>query len=115
MKITLENGNMLKFWFSYGINEDKQTDYARVHCELNGEEHVATVTRFYRRGAPTKPENRRRALAKMLKRGLQTHPLTDNPSYGRQRCFTREERRLIWTEYFKQHADLRRRQKASNA
>jgi hypothetical protein len=87
MRVALEGIGELRFWF-------KHTPKATViFCTVGDTAPIQTHSHLARGDSYCKATGRRIALTRLLGWGM---------------VLSREQRKLIWAEYFKQHADLKK-------
>jgi hypothetical protein len=108
MIVNIENVGSFKFYF-----DRTGRGHTAIYCEFEGvtfssAAHLAKNDKF------CKATGRRVALTRMLKNGLNKiepcEPTAEYPSctarWAKVHEFTREERRIVWAEYFARHSDL---------
>ena len=105
MRVTID-GIEFRFWFKHTPTSTS------VMCTTDRSEHVyEAATTLAPSDVFCKATGRKVALTRLLKKGLIRLTSPDPPIPIEQIWdvyFTRESRKLIWAEYFKQHADLRK-------
>jgi len=90
VKVTI-NGVELRFRFEHKLGT------TIVYCETSIPTMIAASANLAKGDRHVKAIGRRVALTRLLKT---LEPVLD---------FTRDQRRQVWSEYFRQHADLRRK------
>ena len=102
MTVTFENGAIMRLWFSY---EGRIT---LVHVEMHGmtftgRAECANGDQFQ------KAVGRRTALTRFLKHGaIRLGTIAGTTKWISEQQFPRNARKLVWKQYFKEHADLRK-------
>ena len=99
MRVTI-NGIEFRFWFKHAPTT------TTVNCQWGSPDPTYSATATLAGGDKfCKAIGRKVALTRLLRVGLiRLH----GNIWGTDWVFTREQRKLIWAEYFKQHADLRK-------
>ena len=103
MTVKLSGGEEIKIWFERNPGATNTV----VVAQYASAEYRATAE-LSKHDAFVKATGRRVALTKIL-RGLSRFVIYPGRFEWRTaRVFSREDRRLVWAEYFRTHADLRR-------
>lgn len=114
MRITIDGIGELRFRFEH------KPSGTLVYCDTQTPTVHSASASLAKGDQFVKAIGRRVALTKMLKYGLCTlvncEPTLLHPSlqakWVTHHVFTRDQRRQIWAEYFRRHADLRRKEVA---
>jgi hypothetical protein len=99
MRVTIR-GIEFKFWFKHTKTS------TIVNCTFGSPEPVYRSSALLAKSDTfCKATGRKVALTRLLRVGLLRY---QGSIRGTDWAFSREERKLIWAEYFKQHADLKK-------
>jgi hypothetical protein len=105
MTVTFEDGRKIKIWF-----ERPNPSCTVCLCEY-GDSVYNSVATCALSDHYNKATGRKVALTRFMKNGgftlVASDPVDEQYLWRKDFVFTREMRRAVWTEYFKQHADLK--------